>query len=149
MTATIEHTAETCPGRPCGDGCDHVEFLPDPTVETEVWEPDADRPGFLRRVRTKTVDEVFTELRAALGDTEDIPGCEEYLSVLSTVPAHQQWPDGRIVVFPVTGGSEGRYVHVAVIGAAGKIDTLILGKSFDSVDPVWAFAQRVATILGV
>jgi hypothetical protein len=24
--AKIQHTPETCPGRPCGDDCDHVEF---------------------------------------------------------------------------------------------------------------------------
>ena len=26
---TIQHTAETCPGRPCGSECDHVEFIED------------------------------------------------------------------------------------------------------------------------
>lgn len=158
MTHTLQHTPDTCPGRPCGDGCDHVEFLPDPTVDTEVWEPDTDRPGFLRRVRTKTVDEVWVELAAALGYTSDegCYGAEEYMNVCTSVPAKQPWPEGRIVVYPVTGGNEGHYIHVAVIHPGHprqvprlEVDTLILAKTFAGWDAAWDFAKRAARILGV
>lgn len=155
MAATIQRTADTCPGQPCGEGCDHVEFLPDPTVETEVWEPDTDRPGFLRRVRTKTVDEVFAELYAALNIAEhdgviSVEGCDEYLSVCAGVPANREWPAGRLVVFPVTGGNEGHYTHIGVMHRdSDRMETLILGKTFDGWDACWAFAKRVARILGV
>jgi len=27
---TVQHTADTCPGRPCGSECDHVEFVQEP-----------------------------------------------------------------------------------------------------------------------
>lgn len=151
MTTTIQRTAETCPGRPCGDGCDHVEFLPDPTIDTEVWEPDADRPGFLRRVRTKTIAEVFDELRAALPLDEYgcMDGCNEYLSVPLTTASTQPWPEGRIAVFPVTGGNEGHYTHVEVIHHTHGSTLVILGKTFDGWDNAWDFAKRVARVLGV
>lgn len=70
------------------------------------------------------------------------PGCDEYLSIGTgyDVP----WPDGRIFVAPVVGGSEGHYVHVLVDGK-----TVLLGKTFDGWEAAWAFARRLAEVLGV
>ena len=80
-------------------------------IETDVWET---RPGGSRRwVRTKTIAEVFDEIRAAVGDAP--AGAEEYLSIPPWVEADRPWPDGRIVAFAVTGASEGHYVHVEVL----------------------------------
>jgi hypothetical protein len=148
---TIQRTAETCPGRPCGKDCDHVETLPDPTVETEVWVPDPLRPGYLVRERIKTVNEVASELLAVLGyDTQgSTPGCDDYFGVCAHLLGERPWPGGRIVVYPVTGSNEGHYIHVAVATRQGEHQLLMLGKTFDGWDACWAFAKRVATILGV
>lgn len=59
------------------------------------------------------------------------------------------WPEGHTVVFPVTGGSEGHYVHVGVVGRDGKFHDLLLGKTFAGWDAAWAFARRVADLLGI
>ena len=118
------------------------------TIETQVWEPDTERPGYLRLVRVKTVDQVYAEIRAALG--EDFPpGCTEGLGVFPTVERGTPWPEGRIAVFVVTGGSEGHYTHVEVRTLDGESHLLLLGKTFDGFDAAWGFAKRLARLLEV
>lgn len=121
------------------------------SVETDVWAPDPEHPGYVQVTRRKTVDEVYDELVAALGGFDPygcIEGCDEYFTISPSVRAMAPWPQGRTVVFPVTGGSEGHYVHVEVLNN-GEHRLLILGKTFDGWDAAWAFAQKVARILGV
>lgn len=115
-------------------------------IDTSEWAKDLERPGLLKHVRTKTVDEVFAELRAKVGELG--PGHNDYFSVAALVPAHQPWPSGRTVVFPVAGGSEGHYVHVEVIDQTRTSHLLMLAKTFDGFEAAWAFAQRVAAHLG-
>jgi hypothetical protein len=102
--------------------------------------------------RRKTVGEVHAELAALVGIRDDegyvtVPGADD--SFGPALRAGQEWPEGRIVVFPVTGGSEGWYVHVEVQTADGQSRLMILGKGFDSADAIWALARRLAEILSV
>jgi hypothetical protein len=127
-------------------------------VDTEVMVTNpAESPGgyhTLLRTRTKTVREVHAELVTLLGTEDDgfayVPGAEEYFDIYPAVAADQEWPVGRIVVFAVTGSSEGHYVHVEVLrddDASRRL--LILGKGFSGADDAWALARRLADILHV
>jgi hypothetical protein len=113
-------------------------------VDTSLWEPDPEHQGCSRRVRSKTVGEVFAQIRAIVG--REPAGAEEYFMICTSVSPGMPWPgpDRRTVVYPVTGGSEGHYVHVA----AGD-QTLILGKTFAGWDAAWDFAKFLAEILAV
>jgi hypothetical protein len=98
----------------------------------------------------KTISEVVEALYASpLNESTfdgyfSAPGCDEYLSATpSSHEADEVWPDGRVFVAPVVGGSEGHYVHVLCDGR-----TLILGKTFDGWDAAWQFARRLTDALG-
>ena len=49
----------------------------------------------------------------------------------------------------VTGSSEGDYFHAGVVGRDGAYQTLLIGKTFAGRDAAWAFARRLADLLGV
>lgn len=116
------------------------------TVDTEVYEPHPDQPGYRRRARVKTVHEVCDELVTELGNYP--AGGEEGLHVYPTVGADTLWPEGQIAVFPVTGGSEGHYTHVEVL-AGEQRHLLMLAKTFDGFDAAWRFSRRLALLLSV
>ena len=69
------------------------------TLDTSVWEPDPEQPGYSRRARSKTVAEVFAEIVS-----ETPVGAEEYLKIGAMVPPDLPWPDQnkRTVVYAVT-----------------------------------------------
>lgn len=114
------------------------------TVETSIFRPDPERPGYLQLVRDRTVGEVLDDLRTALGEYPD--GGEEYFSA-SALGADRPWPNGRIVVFSVNGSSEGDYTHLEVHLPDGSRDLIALAKTFMGRDASWAFARRLADLL--
>jgi hypothetical protein len=119
-------------------------------IEVEVWEPNPDKPGYLRFVRMKTVQEVYDELKARLEADDLLP--DDYFQISSDfrysdeyrgkkldeipLPRHY-W---RIVSFAVRGSSEGYYVHIGTIFSSGKYQDLFLGKSFQGME----YALKVA-----
>jgi hypothetical protein len=132
-------------------------------VDTDVWttnpEPGGGGIHYLLRCRRKTIREVFDEVAALVtrrvfdDDGNDlgfttVDGAEEYFSPGAAIDSARPWPQGRTVVFPVTGGSEGWYIHVEVIGETDS-ECVILGKTLDSADAAWTLARRLAVILGV
>jgi hypothetical protein len=121
-------------------------------VDTCVWVADPGRPGCLRAARRKTVAEVHRELVALAGRREDgitvVDGADEYFSVSLGVAGDREWPEGRIAVFAVTGGSEGHDVHVEVKASDGHAELMILGKGFAGPAAARALARRLAGILG-
>lgn len=128
----------------------HVDGL---HVETTVWTNDPERPGHLKPARRKTVEEVHAEVTALVSRAEEdgitvIDGADDYFDIYPGVPPAREWPEGRITVFPVTGGSEGHYVHVEVQSGHGQSELMILGKGFEGPGAAWALARRLAGILG-
>jgi hypothetical protein len=107
----------------------------------EWWgEYDVNDQGFCVNYRPKSVKAITSWLSIELGDMVD-----EYLSCMED----GEWPiSSRIGAFPVTGGSEGHYIHVEAL-ANGKHTTLILGKTFQGMDHAWAIARRIGDLLGV
>lgn len=118
----------------------------EPRVETQVWEPDPERPGYLKFVRSKTVREVLDEIVDITGPYP--AGCSEGLGVYPGVyDADFKWPrEGRLVVFSVNGSSEGDWVHVQM-QHNGQATGLLLSKTFDGRDASWAYARRLADLL--
>ncbi len=122
-----------------------IEKLPQSRIEVYEWEKRGD-DGYLYKARTKTVGEVYEELREVLGEYPD--GGEEYFGLMVNLNGSMEWPEGNIVCFSVNGSSEGDYTHVEVHN--GKERTLIfLGKTFMGRDASWAFARRLADLLEV
>lgn len=117
---------------------------PPTVIEPHVYENDPSSPGRRRLVRTKTVDEVLSEIRAAVGEYPE--GGEEYLSAFPLTVG--TWPEGRTVVFAVEGTSEGHYVHVEVHHGDSRV-LVLLAKTFAGRDAAWRFARQLADLLAV
>lgn len=127
-------------------------------VSTHVWAcdlGDPDRRGYLRMVRRLTIGEVFESLNDELGLGEDEfgmqelpPGLDEYFHPSIHLEEEREWPDGRMSVYAVTGGSEGHYVHVDVSKHPVR-ETLFLGKTFAGWDAAWDAAKLIGHALGV
>lgn len=122
-----------------------ISVPPEPRVEVYEWEQRPD--GYLHKVRTKTIREVYDELREHLGEFPY--GGEEYFDINNLGGVrNMEWPEGDIVCFSVNGSSEGDYTHVEVHGD-GVRQLLFLGKTFSGRDASWAFARRLADMLEV
>src|SRR5204863_8528126 len=117
-------------------------------VETEVWEPNPDEPGYLQLVRRKTVDEVMDELRTIVGEYPT--GGEEYFTSPLRLIADDEpeWPAGTIIVYAVEGSSEGDYVHVDVIKHDGQRVAVLPAKTFTGRADARAFARRLYDRIG-
>jgi hypothetical protein len=124
-------------------------------IETEVWVSRPDSP-YLRRERSRTIEEVHALLSATMTEPHPrypeqvwIEGADDGFSVWPFIDARQEWPAGSTIVYSVEGASEGDYVHVDVIDRDGVLHPLLISKTFDGRDAAWAFARRLADLLGV
>lgn len=131
-----------------GSACPESIMIKD-QIEVDVWEPNSEKPGYLRFVRMRTLGEVFSDLKARLEAEGLLP--DEYFSVSlsyrymekyrgmkeNEIPIPQDY--WRIICFAVTGTSEGHYIHVGAVIRDGTYQNLFLGKTFQGMD----FAQRV------
>lgn len=98
-------------------------------IETEIWIKNPEKPGYLMLERKKKVTEVFEELIEVLKE-EKVYEELDYFHVSVGNDKDSDFPTfHKIACFAVEGGSEGHYIHIAVITPAG-IDTLFLGKTF-------------------
>ncbi len=126
----------------------------DPPVHREIEEwfgtSTVADDGRILETRPKTIGQVYAYLRTQLGDLID-----EYFSICTdSTPATgntDPWPlDSRwIAVYPVTGNSEGHYVHVDSIAPDGTRRLLYLAKTFRGMAHAWRIAQRLGELLDV
>lgn len=112
-------------------------------VEVYEWKQDTET-GYSKKVKTKTVREVYDELRVILGEFPD--GGDEYFMITTAVEGDLEWPSGDIVCFSVNGTSEGDYTHVEV-HHGDRRQLVFLGKTFQGRDASWSFARRLADLL--
>ena len=120
-----------------------------------VTDEEGNFTGMLRYVGNRPAREVYQDLVAALGTIHD--DCE-YSSLghpfqyggLVEVPRYR-----RIAVFPVTGGSEGHYVHVDLFVASEEnlaqtvVVPLMLVKTFGGMAHARTIANCLADALEV
>jgi hypothetical protein len=116
-------------------GCDldrnQHQYVLQPKIEIEVWKPNPDEqyPGTLILDYRRKIQDVLDELNFKL-TAEGLEPDEHGFSNMTKYedPKYMEegprkysqyslpWPEyRRIAVFPVTGGSEGHYVHLGII----------------------------------
>lgn len=115
-------------------------------IEIGVYEPMPDRPGCLRYVRNRTVGEVWKELGERLQQEDLFP--DEHMGMAASANGRSEFPAYRFLAcYPVTGGSEGHYIHVDAV-KEGKNAPVFLGKTFQGMDFAAAVAAACARHLG-
>lgn len=99
------------------------------TIETDLWLPNPDKPGFLKFERKRTINEVFNDIVQALKE-QNVWDMLDYFSISTeNRDGDEPFPEHRwISVFVVKGGSEGYYFHIEVIHE-GKRYLIYLGKT--------------------
>jgi hypothetical protein len=122
----------------------YVDLAQNPSIkpiEIAVYEPD-EKPGYLRYVGNRTIQQIFDELEERLKAENCYP--DEYFDISFTNKersAEQEFPLYRwIACFPVPGSNEGHYIHVEVISPEGEREIIFLGKTFQGFE----FAAKVA-----
>ena len=101
-----------------------------------------------------TVAKVFRKVRTVL-DREGL--IDEYFSLSDRSIGNEKFSSlrGFIACYPVTGGSEGHYIHVDVVQYPnnqlpdGKVIHLITGKTFLGMEHAAKIAMRCIELLGV
>ncbi len=131
-------------------GAARVRYLVPQWYGTEVVD---EKRGLILETRMKSVREVYEYCANGLGDMVD-----EYFHIMPSVHKDRPWPNDRelqwIAVFPVTGGSEGHYVHVEAIyrdekDPFGRRELLFLGKTFRGMSHAWNMCKRLGELLHV
>lgn len=107
-------------------------------IETEIYEPNPEKPGFLKEVRKKTFGEVYKEACQFLKE-RDIWDNLDYFHLSRDYSdknyENKPFPTWRwIVCYAVVGGSEGHYIHVDIFKSEGGTEQLFLGKTFLGMD---------------
>lgn len=104
-------------------------------IETEIWEPNPDKSGYLRLVRHKTFKEVFEETKQFLIE-RDIWDNLDYFNLQNDKECESNpFPAWRMICcYAVVGSSEGYYVHVDIIDIDGKRIPLFIGKILSSME---------------
>lgn len=128
------------------------------SIEIHKYGPNPEKPGYLRYAGNRTVGEVFEELQGRLKAEGLLP--EEYFDLVYDSVAWPkpgaEFPQYRVLAcYPVTGRSEGHYIHVdAFVARHGKegffIEAvpLFLGKTFQGFEFAAAAANACARHLG-
>lgn len=131
-----------------------------PPIEIEVYKPVPAKPGYSTLDYRRKVQDVLEELNAKLaaegievdeGFTNMTKWDDPAWSHTGTSTPYQEystpWPEyQRIAVFPVTGNSEGHYIHVSVTHV-GMINTIGLAKTFRGWDHACLISARAARLL--
>jgi hypothetical protein len=105
-----------------------------------------DDEGVVRETRPKTVQQVYAYCRDRLGTLVD-----DYFSLADGTVLTAPWPTvwRRIKIFPVTGGSEGHYVHVEVETLDGTTRLMFLAKTFQGMTHAWQIARQLGDALHI
>lgn len=133
-------------------------------VQYMIWS-EPDEKGLVRIAGYRPVHEVLAEVNARIKadgiefDETDFSSMLRYSESAIGDPAPhprgaETWPAvRRLFVFPVTGGSEGHYVHIAGIAedppAERKHVTIALCKTFQGWDHAVRIAEAAGRHLGV
>ncbi|MDD3229974.1 MAG: ankyrin repeat domain-containing protein [Oscillospiraceae bacterium] len=83
------------------------------TIDFDIWEPNPERPGTVRRVGQRAAQEVFAELQHRLESTGYLP--DEYFLMADEWRNGKEIPEGAYFYCNVDyGGSEGVYLDVCL-----------------------------------
>lgn len=110
-------------------------------IETDIWEADPEKKGYLRLVRLRTIEEVYREVVQFLKEQFLHDRLEHFSIINDEVKEFPKWR--WVACYAVTGGSEGHYIHVDAITNDGKTVQIFLGKTFLGMN----FALEVSNAL--
>ena len=125
------------------------------TINTEYWAPlvrlsDGESTGFTVRTGGRKLLAIAKEVFEGVQFMVD-----EYFHLVThkaenTMDPNAEWPDDVhcIAVFPVTGGSEGHYIHVELLRAGDKRTLFMLGKTFQGMGHAKAMCSQIIDLLG-
>jgi len=127
-------------------------------IQLDVTATDED--GYVHTMRTKTIQEVYDELVARLKFEDNLP--DEYFSLSVAIRYNDigdrcgtglhkddEWPEYHwIACYPVTGNSEGHYIHVDIIDKDGRATNIFLAKTFHGFERAAEIAAACAWHLG-
>lgn len=150
----------------CGLPASAHRFVLQPPIEIEVYKPHPEKTGYLLLDYRRTIQDVLDELNAKLkleGREPDEYGFSNMTKYRD--PAYMAegprkygqyalpWPEyRRIAVFPVTGNSEGHYIHIEIISPERKdgthtVECIGLAKTFRGWDHACRIAGAAARLL--
>lgn len=114
-------------------------------IETDVYEPVPDKPGLIRWVRQRTVDEVYKDTVRFLKEQGLYDELDYFSQGGLTADKNRDFPKWNwVACYAVKGASEGYYIHLDVITAdTGILVPLFTGKTFGGMD----FALKVSNAL--
>lgn len=99
------------------------------SIETDVWLPNPEKPGYVSLSHKRTLEEVYKDIVQALKEQEVWEMLDYFNISTDKRDGKVPFPDYRwISVFLVRGGSEGFYFHIEAIHE-GKRELIYLGKT--------------------
>lgn len=115
----------------------HIEV-----IETEIWETVPEKPGNVRVVRNKTVQEVYDEVVLFLKQRNLYDKLDYFLASFDI--AESDFPEWHwIACYAVVGGSEGHYVHVDAISSKG-LQHIFTAKTFEGFEHALEVSNMLA-----
>jgi len=106
---------------------------------------DGESTGYCKRTRGRRIGDVVQDAYNIIRDMVD-----EYCHLACGVDADAEWPEDVhwVAVYPVTGGSEGHYVHVDLVNNDGHRTMIMLGKTFQGMDHAMALCAKLIAAFG-
>ena len=114
-------------------------------IETEVWEPDSDKKGLLKFVKTRKVYDVFKELEENMKASGMLP--DEYFLLSNRFDEKSVMPrDASFMVYTRWGSNEGVYIDVDMVVGSNKehfATGKTLGETEEDYDRMCAIASFI------
>jgi hypothetical protein len=132
-------------------------------IETEIWGPNPNNPGYLRLIRTKTVEEYTSEVIEAfrlltpdvhpscVGEFEwfDLNAWISYGHADGGISKASKLPqDARVITTISQGNSEGYIVSLDLLQKDAAPVNLISGKCFDK-EYAWKAHRQLTELVGI
>lgn len=111
-------------------------------IETEIWEENPEKKGWLRFVRTRKVADVFKDLEARMKERGMMP--DEYFILSHKFEENAEMPrDASIYAYAVWGGNEGVYLDVEMKSEKGSVH-FATGKTLGETEEDFDRMQEIA-----
>lgn len=124
-------------------------------IDTQIWETNPDKPGYLRYVGQVPLYTILAGIRAAL-DAMPMPDDPEYTVLYNLEwisgphagwygepPKEELWPKGEPIITVKRGSNEGYQIVILSLGRDGTAKQLFTIKSLLGRDVTWTIAQAL------
>lgn len=111
-------------------------------IETEIWEPVPDKPGYVRFVKGRKIIEVYKELYEALSEMKLLP--DEYFLLSHRIGENEEFPrDAVIRATTQWGSNEGIYIDVDIVTRDERVH-FITGKTLSETTEAFDWMNYIA-----